>query len=132
MPNLLITDIPAAVRWADTALGLRLDRLAFAINRSQKQLLFQGTPLPPLAGERFTLQDRIALPAGYDFDLPLTHKELATRLALADDGFALFNPDATYTWLADDLFVPATRASLRLLDRQINDDSAYSIETGDA
>jgi hypothetical protein len=113
--NIVMTTPAACVAWAEHASSLRLIPLSVAIDRAQERVILKGTPLPPLPGARYVLADRVGLPAGYDFDLSISHEDVVGLLQLAPGQSALFEPDGAWSVFDDDVFVAATRSTLRLL-----------------
>lgn len=116
-PNLLVTDVDSVRAWAEWAPCGRLARLSVALDLRRRWVAIRGTPLPPLPGRRYILEGRIALPAGYGFAYPISTSEAAGVLGLGDAQQAVFEADGTWSLLPDDVFVAATRGTLRLLGR---------------
>lgn len=115
--NLLITSVEACRVWAEHASALRLARLSIASDLSQQRVLVKGTPLPPLPGARYVINDSVGLPTGYDFDLSISRVDVVSLLRLSPGQCALFEPDGSWSVFNDDDLTAATRSTLRLLGR---------------
>jgi len=72
--------------YAETAPAVRLQQLRFAISET-KEVLILGSPLPALRGKLYWLNRNFLLPAGFDFDPPLTAELLpkTTDMVLFDE-----------------------------------------------
>lgn len=113
--NLLVTSVGACQAWAERASRLRLKPLSVAIDQAVGRVALRGHPLPPLPGNRYVINERVGLPAGYVFSQPITHGEAASIIDLPKDSIALFEPDGSWSALRDDVLIAATRSTLRLL-----------------
>lgn len=111
-PDVLATSLADLLRWADTALALRLRRLRFAADADGGALV-HGQPLPPLPGPVWVACDGVALPAGSRLEPPLPPKVLARQLALRPGDLACFAPDGTVQIVPDEAFVHLSRSALR-------------------
>lgn len=99
--------------YADTAPLIRLRELVFAACESG-EVLIMGTPVPPIPGQAFTLNDHILLPAGYDFDPPAAGVFIAAHFKQDIGAFILFHPDGRWEKIPGSSFVHATRSAIRL------------------
>ena len=114
-PNLLITGRSSMRAWAEYASGRKLAVLSVAIDRVAERVAVRGVPLPPLPGARYVVEGRVGLPAGHGFALPISNREVADMLDVDRSSVALFHTDGSWSLLPDDVFVAATRGTLRLL-----------------
>jgi hypothetical protein len=98
--------------WATSAPAVRLRPLRFAM--SVETAAVHGSPLPNVRGPRYVVGNGIAIPCGYKLapDVPLPI--IAEAMGLAGGDIAIFGPDGSYDLLRAEVFVPATRASVRL------------------
>jgi hypothetical protein len=99
--------------YADTAPLIRLQRLSFAVCETGEVLVI-GSPLPPIPGSVFTLQDNILLPAGYDFDPPAIGQFMSSLTGTESDTLVLFHTDGQWEKIAGTCFVRASRSAIRL------------------
>jgi hypothetical protein len=121
--NLLVLALDDWQAYAETAPQVRLERLSFALGAGRR-VLVRGTPLPPLAGQRFVERAGIAVPAGWQWE-PAVEAEVL-RAALAPDAVApgsvagqgslvLFtSPECDFERIPAEAFVRATRSAVRL------------------
>lgn len=111
--GLLKTTLGAWTRYAVRAPQARLKRWTFAVSADQSCLI-QGVPLPPLPGVRYTLDDGVAVPAGWTWSPALDAAVLRSWLGLERGELALLAPDGTCEQLPPEAFVAATRSAARL------------------
>lgn len=100
--------------WQDYALAapqVRLNPLQFAMN-SQRQVLIVGTPLPPLAGERFWEEQGLFLAAGWTWSPAVDAALVREALQLTPNDVALWHADRWELLRRSD-FVAARRAAVR-------------------
>lgn len=105
-----------ASAWARFAAGCpahRLDRLRFAADCTGRALVV-GMPLPAVRGDYFVVEDRVALPAGWQLEPAIPCALLAERLGLRRGDIALISPDGTCERIAAEQFVVASRSAARL------------------
>ena len=76
-------------------------------------VIVRGTPLPPIPGTQWTLDDGIATPAGLTWSPPVDAATLQQVLGLAAGEIALLRPDGTFDRLAADHWVRASRSAIR-------------------
>lgn len=98
--------------WAITAPEVRLAPLQFAL-ASDGRVCVRGQPLPPLLGEAWSLEENIALPAGFGLPSFCTAAWLSERLDVPENGIALWHEDGGAEVLPGTAFLPATRANVR-------------------
>jgi hypothetical protein len=110
--NVLRTRLVDWLEFAQSAAEVRLQRLTFAVS-AERQVLVRGTPLPPLAGERFVERAGIAVPAGLGWQPAVSVEVIRRVLGVAEGGFVLWEPDNTVTRLHPEQFVAATRRAVR-------------------
>ena len=110
--NVLRTDFESWNEFAQAAAEVRLQRLTFAVS-TERQVLVRGTPLPPLAGERFVERAGIAVPAGFGWQPAVSVEVVRRVLGMAEGGFVLWERDNTLTRLHPEQFVAATRRAVR-------------------
>lgn len=111
--NVLRTTAELWGRYASEAPQVRLEALAFAVSELG-HILVRGKPLPPLAGERFVLEEGIAIPAGYTWLPTLDGEVMRAALSLPPGDLALFQPDGAWDRVRGEDFVRATRSAARL------------------
>ena len=109
----LLTTLAAWQKCAETAPEIRLRGLRFAVAADQRVLLL-GTPLPPIPGQEYWLQERLPLPAGYDFEAPLLAPLLTQQLNPAGDAVLLMAADGSWERVPNAHLIPVTRGAVRL------------------
>lgn len=111
-PDLLLVSFDEFLRWGLSASAARLHPLRFAVSDDRRACI-SGHPLPALRGEGWSVQDGVALPAGWKLPPGLTPRLVASTLKLQPGGIALVHPDATFEHLPAEAFIEATRSALR-------------------
>ena len=111
-PAVLVTPLARGAAWGLEAPHIRLSRLAFALS-ADSRLVIVGEPLPPLAGIRFYVQDSVACPCGYRFDLPVPSAALRNAFELQEGDLALVSHGGVWERISAGQFVRATRSALR-------------------
>lgn len=114
--SLLVTRAADWISFATTAARLRLDRLTFAASEDGR-IVIRGEPLPPLRGQRFCEDSRIAVPCGWEWPAGMDSATIRQALGLDSSELALFSSAGTWERIAGDEFVRATRSAARLLVR---------------
>lgn len=95
-------DMGAAQRSED-GLPSRYDQRAFIV----------GSPLPPLAGYPYTLDDGLAVPCGWTFSPAVGSAVVRKLIALPADDMALFDIDGSFERIVGEHFVRASRSAAR-------------------
>lgn len=109
---LLKTSFDLWQSWALSAPRVRLARLRFAVNATWETLVW-GVPLPPIPGLRYTVEDRMAVPSGFDWDPSVEAGVLRRLLGAGADTLILWREDGRFIRLHEEQFVPATPAAVR-------------------
>lgn len=112
IPNLLRTSRTVWKDYAVTAPKIRLDRLHFAV--SPGEVFVRGMPLPPISGQMYFERDGIALPAGFRFSPDAAPGIVAASFGLGPREIAIFSPNGIVEKIGAEMFLPATRESVRL------------------
>jgi hypothetical protein len=121
-PNLLLARIDLWSDYAAAAPQIRLNRWSFAANDCG-EVLIRGTPLPPIAGQRFVEIEGVAVEAGWMWSPRVEPVVLRQKLELAADDLVLLRSDgeAIGAVRAEIIpaasFVKATRSAVRLTER---------------
>lgn len=108
----IVTTFDRWLAYANSAAEARLKPLVFAQSEEGRVLIW-GTPLPPLAGELYTVESGVAVPCGWSVSPPVDSDTLRRVLGLAEGDLALFNCDGSFERIAADSFVKASRAAAR-------------------
>jgi hypothetical protein len=115
--NVLLTSLDVWKTYAETAPAVRLQPLKFAA--SEKEAVFiVGNPLPSIPGKEYWIQDKIALPCGYDFEWPFLATAIANKLDVQEE-LIIFDENGNWQRIAENYFVHATRSAVRLT--KVND-----------
>jgi hypothetical protein len=115
-PDLLLTRWNEFASFALSAARVRLERWHFAAT-ADGRVLVRGTPLPPLPGQRFLLQNGVAVPAGFTWLPAVSAAVLARRLGASAEALVMWNEDGTITRFHPEQFVPVTRSAIRTTGR---------------
>lgn len=108
----VLTTITAWEEYALSAPQVRLQPLKFAMN-AERRVLIVGTPLPPLAGERFWEANGIFLAAGWCWSPAIDATIVRQLLQLSDDDVALWQANGQWELIRRGDFVAARRAAVR-------------------
>lgn len=110
--SILMTSFSTWADWAQRAPLLRLSPLTFAAS-FEGHTIVRGSPLPAIAGRRFTEISGVAIPCGFEFS-PAVDSASLRKLVMCDaDDLILFQEDGSWEVIAENEFVPATRANVR-------------------
>jgi hypothetical protein len=112
----LLTTLAALESYAEAAPAVRLAGLRFAVS-AQQQVLLVGAPLPPIPGQEYWRSAGLLLPAGFDFEVPLVAKLLASQLPSEATDTLLFFPDGQYEVIPNAQLHPVSRSAVRLTAR---------------
>lgn len=107
-PSALLLPFHSFSTWAENAPFPRLSKIKYALCNSG-QALITGPPLPPLAGQTFYRNHKLLIPSGYALPSFIRAEDL-TR---GNDQILLIDPDNTVHTIGSELFLPATRSSIR-------------------
>jgi len=113
-PNVLLAQRTHWSKWVETAPNIRLRPLVFAL--SQSQAVIRGKPLPNLPGTRYVEGEGVAIPCGFAIAPALGAPTLAQAFGLGAGDLALLHPNGTCEVLPAEVFVAASRSSVRLSD----------------
>jgi hypothetical protein len=119
-PGALLTAVATWNAWATGAPAVRLKPLRFAVS-ADRRVLVQGTPLPPLPGERYAVSDGIATPCGFDWSPAVEAMSLRKRLGLDEGDLALFDREGVCELIRGPSFVAASRSAVRVTDGRLSD-----------
>jgi len=108
--SLLETSLASWQRYVATAPQWRIDRWTFVASRDG-QVLVRGTPLPPIAGTQWVLEEGIGVRAGLAWSPPLDARTLRQVLQLAAGESALLRSDGSWDRIAADDWVRASRSA---------------------
>ncbi|MGC4014500.1 MAG: hypothetical protein QM755_08305 [Luteolibacter sp.] len=106
---------PDFMAWALEAFAPRLECLMFA-RCDDDRVFVTGHPLPPVRGQGYHPAGQLWLPGGYQLPAHLWPELLEERLRLGASRFALLYPDGSHEEMAEENFVRATRAAVRLTE----------------
>lgn len=112
LTELLMLSPETWAAYTRTAPQVRLDPLSFAA--SGKSVLVVGNPLPSLSGDHFTLDEGIAVPAGYAWQPSVKAGVLRHKLGLRADDLAIFSPEGHCSIVRAEAFVRASRSAAHL------------------
>lgn len=98
--------------YAITAAAIRLAPLRFAVSEDGRAII-HGSPLPPLRGQFFTIQNGIATPAGLTLSPPIAPALLAARFQLNEGDILLFHEDETCELIDASGLAQASRSAVR-------------------
>lgn len=101
--------------WADTAFSPRLASLQFA-RCDDDRVLVTGKPVPPIRGTGFHRVGRLLLPGGYRLPDHVWPQLVEESLGLGANRMALIHSDGSYESVAEENFIPASRAAVRVTE----------------
>ena len=106
----VLTTIEQLSSFASTALDIRLQRLQFAMNQ-QGHVFVIGTPLPAVSGQRFWIQNDVAVPAGMcwtpNVDAPTVRQTMTDKA-----GMVVWFSTEHWELIPEDAFTAVARSSL--------------------
>lgn len=111
-PALLETTLAQLMEYAATAPLWRIERWTLAATQDGS-VIVRGTPLPPLPGTQWVLDQGIATPAGLTWSPPVDADVVQQMLGLADGEISLLRADGTCDRIAADHWVRASRSAIR-------------------
>lgn len=116
--TMLRTQISTWCEYVDWAPQWRLNQWAYVASH-RGEVMVRGEPLPPIRGQRWTVSDGIALPAGWQLCPQLQPHVLRAAWSLAEGDWAIIEPsaDTGLQWerIPADCWIKVTRASVRAL-----------------
>lgn len=116
-PGVLVTTPELWSAYAAEAPQVRRECWFFAMS-ADGRVIIRGEPLPSLPGERFSLEQGIAMPIGWTTSPLADPAVLRELLGLDQNSVALFHRDGTWELVPEDGFVRATHAAVRLSIRE--------------
>ena len=111
--NALLTTLKQWKAYAETAPGIRLAQLKFAVSQNN-QVLIMGTPIPPIPGKEYWTRNNILLPCGCDLEIPMAATFINEQLNPVQDGFLIFDMDGNCEKIDLAFLVDAKRSAVRL------------------
>ncbi|UTA66943.1 hypothetical protein [Emticicia sp. 21SJ11W-3] len=114
----LLADKKNAGEYIQTAPKVRLNKLKWV--GIDDNLLIAGTPLLPLPGRTYWLNNDFLLPSGFEFELPLLAKKLKQQIDPMNNMVILWQDDNTYIPIEKVAFVQLSISSFRLTYPQGN------------
>jgi hypothetical protein len=111
--TLLQTTLDKFQAYASDAPQWRVERWKFAAS-ADGQVLVQGTPLPPVPGEHWILEDDLAVPAGFRWEPAVAAATLRRVFGLQPGSVALLRRDGTWEHVPAEAWVQCTRSAVRL------------------
>ncbi|WP_395737186.1 hypothetical protein [Prosthecobacter sp.] len=111
-PALMLLPFEALLAWGLTAPAVRLQSLRFA-KADDGRACVMGGLLPPLPGEAWCVEDRIATPAGWSLPKGVTPALVAACMKLSPGETVLLHSDGSAERLPAEAFVEISRSSLR-------------------
>ncbi len=118
LPQLLRTEIELWSKYAITAPRIRLERLAFAAS-TEGVMFIKGDPLPAIAGNRYVLNGRIAVQAGWKWQPAVDSEVLQAALEVRADDLVVMDGNGDWICIAEDCFVQATRSAVRATSEEL-------------
>jgi hypothetical protein len=114
-PGILEVRTSEWLAWVETAPGIRLERLAFALDAaSPDRVLIRGTPLPPLPGLRFLEEKGVAVPAGSRWWPHVSAATLRAAFGVEKNQLILLRPEQSWVRVPRTAWIGATRSAVRL------------------
>jgi hypothetical protein len=98
--------------FVESAPAIRLDNLTWTLLNKKDALLF-GTPLLPIDGEAFWLNEGMLLPVGYQFELDSLVKLVRIKIDPDNEQLIIWNEDSTYFKVNKEAIEKLTISSFR-------------------
>lgn len=111
--TLLQTTLDKFQAYVSDAPQWRLERWKFAAS-ADGLVIILGTPLPPLPGNLWVVENDIAVPAGFCWNPAVAGATLRRVLGLQPGCLALLHQDRTWELLPQEAWVHCTRSAVRL------------------
>jgi len=112
-PTLLVLPFEELARWGLSAPELRLKPLKFALAEDGRACV-SGHPLPALPGERWYMEEGIAVRAGWALPLGITAGLVAGAVQMQREETILLHEDAAAERLPHEAWVEMSRAAIRV------------------
>lgn len=109
----LLTTLEQWKAYAETAPGIRLAQLQFAVSQKNEVMII-GTPLPSIPGKEYWKTGNILLPCGYDLEIPMAASFISQQLNPEQDGLLIFDTNGGCEKIEFAYLVPAKRSAVRL------------------
>ncbi len=117
--NAMITDFEIWNNYAQNASEIRLNKLIFAVSKSN-QVIIIGQPLPPIQGLEYWLNNDLLIPAGYDFEIPILANLIFEKLNIKNSSYILFDTNNQWQKIFKENFVNASRSAIRLTSQSVS------------
>lgn len=117
LPQLMRTDFKVWGNYAVNAPLFRLERLAFATS-GDGTIYIKGDPLPAIPGERYVLEDRIAVEAGWKWRPEVAPEVVQSALNIRADELVVLDRKGDWLCLSEECFVQASRAAVRATSQE--------------
>ena len=114
----LLCPLEIFANWVESAFSSRLECLRFACCEDGRAFV-AGLPLPPIPGAGFHRLGRLWLPCGYRLPDHAWTELIEELLGLGSNRVAILHPDGSHEELDGENLVPATRASVRATNREL-------------
>ena len=112
--NAILTTLDVWKSYAEHAPLVRLQSLKFAVSENGDVFII-GNPLPPVPGKAYWINNKIALPCGYDLEWTFLADAIEKKLTTAGE-LILFNENGELQKIPDSYFVRSTRSAIRLTE----------------
>lgn len=108
----LLTTLKVFKEYAEAASEIRLKAIRFAVSEKD-EVLIMGNPLPPIPGKEYWKEDKLLLPAGLEFEIPVVSKLIGGKIN-AGNSYLLFHTSGRYETIPPGEFVEGSRSAIRL------------------
>ena len=109
----LLTPLQIFARYAETAPLIRLAQTRFAVSAGKEALII-GEPLLPIPGRTLYKSNKLLIPCGWDFELPVVASLIEKKLKQADHGYMLFDTTGNWEFIDRINFIETSRSAIRL------------------
>lgn len=109
----LQTTLDVWKQYAETAPGVRLHPLRFAVSE-EKKVLILGYPLPSVPGKTFWIENDVLIPSGYVPEIKLAAEFLRQQFNSNGELLVVLNEEGGLEKIDKQFFMPATRSAVRL------------------
>lgn len=115
--NLIVTDLATWHAYVTCAPEVRLKPLAFAV-ASDRRVVVQGLPLPPVRGVAMVAEHGVAVPCGYHWEPPVDAEVIRAGFDVTAEDLVLLWPTDATEIVRQACFVAAGRSAVRLTRRE--------------
>jgi len=116
--SVMLVDIDALGKYIVQCPKVRMKNLKWVV-LNKKEALLIGKPLLPLNGSVFWEHNSFIIPSGFMLNVGILQKVLQLKLDKDEEHYILWHPDASYSKISKDSFMPLSIGSYRQTQKNI-------------